>query len=67
MKKIPFNQLRFHCFKKIPGRTFHVATKNNDLGDNVVKFFTAQIDKLPKSCGSFYPLPEDNSMLSRNC
>ena len=66
-KKIPFNQLRFHCFKKIPGRTFHVVTMKNTLGDDVVKYFTAQTDSFPKSCGSFYSLPDDNSMLSKSC
>ncbi|CAB3988689.1 Hypothetical predicted protein [Paramuricea clavata] len=66
-KKMPFNQLRFHCFKKIPGRTFHVVTVKNTLGDDVVKYFTAQTDSFPKSCGSFYSLPDDNSMLSKSC
>lgn len=66
-KKIPFNQLRFHCFKKIPGRTFHVVTMKNTRGDDVVKYFTAQTDSFPKSCGSFYSLPDDNSMLSKSC
>ncbi len=67
MKKVPFKQMRFHCFKKNPGRTFHVATKTNMYGDNVVKYFTARADSFPQSCASFNALSDDNSELSPNC
>ena len=67
MRKMPFQQLRFHCFKKNPGRTFHVVTNKNTLGRNVVKYFTAQTDVVPKSCHSFHPVFDDNSELSPNC
>lgn len=67
MRKMPFQQVRFHCFKKNPGRTFHVVTNKNTLGRNVVKYFTAQTDVVPKSCHSFHPMFDDNSELSPNC
>ena len=66
--KMSFNQLRFFCRKKIPGRVFDIATnKTNSLGQEVVKYFTAQTDTLPKSCGSYYRLPDDNSTLASQC
>lgn len=52
LRKVPFRQIRFHYSKKIPGQTFHVASKMNGQGEDVVKFFTAQTDEFPKSCGS---------------
>ncbi|XP_028417282.1 uncharacterized protein LOC114541680 [Dendronephthya gigantea] len=65
---MPFNQLRFFCRKKIPGRIFHIATnKSNSLGQEVVKYFTAQTNTPPKSCGSYYRLPDDNSTMASQC
>ncbi|XP_028406453.1 uncharacterized protein LOC114528942 [Dendronephthya gigantea] len=66
--KMSFNQLRFFCHKKNPGRVFDIATnKTNNLGQEVIKYFTAQTNTLPKSYGSYYRLPDDNSMLASQC
>ena len=65
--KLSFKQLRFFCHKKIPGRTFDVATATNSSGDHVVQYFTAQTDTFPDSCGSYYPLSDDNSTLAGQC
>lgn len=66
-QKMPFTQLKFYCHKKIPGRTFHIVTKKNTLGQHVVHFFTARNNSLPKACGSFYRLADDNSEMARGC
>ena len=66
-EKMPFKQLRFFCHKKIPGRTFDIATKINSLGHLVVQYFTAQTNNFPDSCGSYYPLSDDNSIMAREC
>ena len=66
--KMSFNQLRCFCRKKIPGRVFDIASnKSNSLGQQVIKYFTAQTNILPKSCGSYYRLPDDNSTLAGQC
>ena len=65
--KMSFKQLRFFCRKKIPGRSFDIATKKNNLGHHVVQYFTAQTNTLPKSCGSYYRLSDDNSILAIQC
>ena len=62
-----FSQLRFFCHKRIPGRTFDIATATNNLGKNVIQYFKAQTNTMPKSCGSYYRLPDDNSVLARQC
>ena len=62
-----FSQLRFFCHKRIPGRTFDIATATNNLGKNVIQYFKAQSNTMPKSCGSYYRLPDDNSILARQC
>ena len=61
-----FTQIRFYCFKKKRGRVFHIMTNMDTKGANVVKFFT-ESDTLPKACGSFTRLPDDNSSLAINC
>ena len=66
-EKLSFKQLRFFCHKKIPGRTFDIATTTNSSGQNVTKYFTAETDDRPKSCGSYYPLSDDNSTLAGQC
>ena len=66
-EKLSFKQLRFFCHKKIPGRTFDIATTTNSSGQNVTKYFTAETDDRPKSCGSYYPLFDDNSTLAGQC
>ena len=65
--KMPFKQLRFFCRKKIPGRTFDIATQTNSLGHHVLQYFTAQTNIFPKSCGSYYRLSDDNSILASQC
>ena len=65
--KLSFKQLRFFCHKKIPGRTFDIATTTNSSGNHVVQYFTAQTDILPELCGSYYRLPKDNSTLASQC
>ena len=66
-EKMNFTQLRFLCRKKIPGRTFHIVTKRNILGELAVKFFTARINSIPKACGSFSSMEDDNSIMAKNC
>ena len=66
--KMLFNQLRFFCRKMIPGRVIDIATnKSNSLGQQVIKYFTAQTNTFPQSCGSYYRLPDDNSILASQC
>ena len=65
--KMSFEQLRFFCHKKIPGRTFDIATTTNRSGNQVVQYFTAQTNILPESCGSYYRLSDDNSTLAGQC
>ena len=66
-EKMPFNQLRFFCRKNTPGRTFNIAITKTALGENVVKYFTAKTNSLPIACGSFYLLPNDDSMMADDC
>ena len=64
---INFTQLRFHCKKQNRGRTIHIATVNNNLGEAVVQYFSGQTDVLPIACGSFYKMKDDNSELANKC
>ena len=64
---LSFTQLRFHCSKQRPGRTFHVITVLNSTGEAVVQYFSGQTDVLPASCGSFQRMVDDNSQLSVKC
>ena len=66
-EKMNFTQLRFLCRKKIPGRTFHIVTKRNILGELAVQFFSARINSIPKACGSFSSMGDDNSIMAKNC
>ena len=63
---IGFTQIRLYCFKKTRGRVFHIMTKEDTKGANVVKFFTSS-NNIPKACGSFSRLPDDNSSLAVKC
>ena len=65
--KFSFKQLRFFCRKKFPGRTFDIATATNSSGEHVIQYFIAQTNTTPKSCGSYYRLPDDNSVLAGEC
>ena len=64
---INFTQLRFHCKKQNPGRTFHIATVKNSSGEAVVQYFSGQTDVLAVACGSFYKMNDDNSELANKC
>ena len=63
---LSFAQLRFHCSKQ-QGRTFHVTTVANTIGESVVKYFSGQTDVMPNACGSFARLKGDNSYLAAGC
>ena len=62
-----FTQLRFHCKKQNPGRTFHIITVNDSLGEAVVQYFSGQTDVLPVGCGSFRKMNDDDSSLAKKC
>ena len=62
-----FEQMRFYCHKKIPGKVFHVATKTNSLGEAVIQYFTGETTTPPQACDSFSTFPDDNSTLSLKC
>ena len=62
-----FEQMRFYCHKKIPGKVFHVATKANSLGEAVIQYFTGKTTNPPQACDSFSTFPDDNSTLSLKC
>lgn len=62
-----FEQMRFYCHKKIPGKVFHVATETNSLGEAVIQYFTGNTTTLPHACDSFSTFPDDNSTLSLKC
>ncbi len=64
---IHFDQVRFFCHKKIPGRTFHIATKNNTVGKAVVRYLTGRIDPFPTACGSYDKMADDNALMSQQC
>ena len=64
---LSFTQLRFHCRKQKPGRTFHVTTVSNSIGEAVVQYFSGQTDVLPPSCNSFFKMDDDNSKAARVC
>ncbi|XP_020626644.1 uncharacterized protein LOC110063984 [Orbicella faveolata] len=63
---MPFTQLRFHCSKQ-QGRTFHVTTVANSIGEAVVQYFSGQTDVQPDACGSFVRMETDNSGLAGVC
>ena len=64
---LSFTQLRFHCSKQQPGRTFHVTTVANSAGEAVVQYFSGQTDVMPPSCNSFVTLDDDNSEAAKVC
>ena len=63
---LSFTQLRFHCSKQ-KGRTFHVTTTANIMGEAVVQYFSNQTDVRPDACGSFERMKDDNSRLAGAC
>ena len=64
---INFTQLRFHCKKQNPGRTFHISTVKNSLSEAVVQYFCGQIDVFPDACGCFFKMNDDDSELTNKC
>ena len=44
---LSFTQLRFYCKKQNPGRTFHVVTAANSIGQAVIQYFSDLTDALP--------------------
>ena len=64
---INFSQLRFHCKKEQPGRTFHITTAENSLGEAVVQYFSGQTDVMPEACYSFVKMNDDKSNLATKC
>lgn len=64
---VNIKQLRWYCFKKKHGSTFHVMTKNDSAGYSVLDYFLLSPDPRATACGSFIRLPDDNSTLSQNC
>ncbi|EDO27321.1 predicted protein, partial [Nematostella vectensis] len=63
---IGFTQLRWRCRKQSVGRTIDIMTANNSSGARVLVHFLDRV-MFPDACGSFVRLPEDNSILTRNC
>ena len=64
---LSFTQLRFYCKKQNPGRTFHVVTAANNSGQAVIQYFSDLTDALPKACGSFVRMDDDDSWLAEKC
>ena len=62
-----FEQMRFYCHKKIPRKSFHVATKGNSLGEAMVQYFIGNTTTPPQACDLFSTFPDDNSTLSLKC
>ncbi|EDO40613.1 predicted protein [Nematostella vectensis] len=63
---IGFTQLRWRCRKQSVGRTIDIMTANNSSGARVLVHFLDGVT-FPDACGSFVRLPEDDSILTRNC
>ena len=63
---LSFTQLRFYCSKQ-QGRTFHVTTVTNALGEAVVQYFSGQSDVQPDACGSFAKMDDDDSLMAGLC
>lgn len=63
---LAFTQLRFYRSKR-QGRTFHVTTVTDSIGEAVVEYFSGQTDVQPDSCDSFVTMENDNSRLAGEC
>ena len=63
---VSFTQLRFYCSKQ-QGRTFHVTTAANSIGEAVVQYFSGQTDARSDACGSFVRMEDDNSAMAKVC
>lgn len=64
---VNIKQLRWYCYKKQQGSIFHVMTKNDSAGYDVLDYFLLSPDLRATACDSFIRLPDDNSTLSQNC
>ena len=62
-----FDQLRFYCHKKSVARTFHIMTKRNAAGLDAFRYLIVNPSPRAQACSSFTALPDDTSMLSKNC
>ncbi|XP_020907075.1 uncharacterized protein LOC110245157 isoform X2 [Exaiptasia diaphana] len=65
-KDMGFHQLRFRCRKKSINRTLHIMTTDDNAGHKVLDHFFATTT-WPTACNSFERLPDDTSILARNC
>ncbi|KXJ10609.1 Intelectin-2 [Exaiptasia diaphana] len=65
-RDMSFHQLRFRCRKKSINRTIHIMTTNNTAGHKVLDHFLVKAT-WPTACNSFERLPDDTSILARNC
>ena len=63
---LSFTQLRFYCSKN-NGRTIHVTTAANSIGEAVVQYFSGQTDVQPASRGSYVRMENDNLYLGGDC
>ena len=66
-KDMGFDQLRFYCHKKSVARTFHIMTKRDAAGVAAFRYLIVNPFPPARACGSFTALPDDTSVLSKNC
>ena len=66
-QELGFDQLRFYCRKKSVARTFHIMTKRDALGLAAFRYLIVNPSPPARACGSFTALPDDTSVLSKNC
>ena len=62
-----YQQIRFYCTSKIPGRTIHLKTLLNENGKRVLEGYALSEKALVSSCGSFEVYQDDTSYVSRHC
>ncbi|XP_057290267.1 uncharacterized protein LOC130612953 [Hydractinia symbiolongicarpus] len=61
---LDFKQFRIRCTKPAyHNRIVDIATTTS----SVIDYFTLATNERPYACGGFYPLEEDNSILSERC
>eukprot|EP00111_Clytia_hemisphaerica_P022080 TCONS_00064886-protein len=58
-------QLRVYCSKPSVGRTFHIESRDNAIGDQILEYFSdVTATELPDGADSFDTLPGDTSYLT---
>ena len=58
-------QLRVYCSKPSTGRIFHIKSRNNTIGNKILKYFSdVTATELPDGADSFDTLPGDTSYLT---